>query len=371
MAIWRKILITFFILAAVTSTALLFFVDDIIHYNYTEITSDFNSYVNDSVSRQLDIRSWSEEYREKFLRDNDEELSEYINTNQYFSIAETLYCNKLFIKIFGRKAFNESIASIPQYDFDGKYSDKAYRHRVSKLKAFLTKKLYPSLKEKYDTYQKLSTKERKERESTTYFAYTTVLLGGILVYLFSFRKIGHNNTNARKLAYYNVVCEIISLLVASATLILDKGPINGGAYDAWALLLLPSFVINPIMLSYMSSKSKEDYHQYYLIPKWFTRTFRLSSDFKKRLLMVFLFYPLFYIVPLPYGGVVFFGYYIIPVSIICIILYGIFWIAKGRKNDKRLQIVVQEKTKAQIYCRYCGKLIEADSDYCRYCGNKL
>lgn len=50
------------------------------------------------------------------------------------------------------------------------------------------------------------------------------------------------------------------------------------------------------------------------------------------------------------------------------IVWIVLWLKAGKKIDKK-PIVSEDK--ARLYCRYCGKLIDADSEYCRYCGKKL
>lgn len=41
---------------------------------------------------------------------------------------------------------------------------------------------------------------------------------------------------------------------------------------------------------------------------------------------------------------------------------------RNKRNNKTVHI---QNTDEQMYCMYCGKVIDADSDYCRHCGKKL
>jgi len=84
--------------------------------------------------------------------------------------------------------------------------------------------------------------------------------------------------------------------------------------------------------------------------------------------MIFLIYPFFLVVPLPVIGIFFLVFYILPVILILGIIWIVLWIREGKKMDGKPQV---QNDKARLYCRHCGKLIDADSDYCRYCGKKL
>lgn len=84
--------------------------------------------------------------------------------------------------------------------------------------------------------------------------------------------------------------------------------------------------------------------------------------------MILLIYPFFVIVPLPVIGVLFLMYYILPVLLVVCIIWIVLWIREGKKIDAKPQV---QNDRARLYCKHCGKLIDADSDYCRYCGKKL
>lgn len=83
--------------------------------------------------------------------------------------------------------------------------------------------------------------------------------------------------------------------------------------------------------------------------------------------MVVLIYPLYYVMPLPFS-VFFLGFYILPMAFIFLIIHGIAWMVEGRHIDKE---EMHHTDRAQLYCRHCGHLVDADSEYCKYCGKKL
>ena len=49
----------------------------------------------------------------------------------------------------------------------------------------------------------------------------------------------------------------------------------------------------------------------------------------------------------------------------------VLYLSRDRIKLKSKRMFRIEKTDKQMYCRHCGKLIDADSNYCRYCGKKL
>lgn len=196
-----------------------------------------------------------------------------------------------------------------------------------------------------------------------------MLICGLGIYLSSYRKLGRNNRQAYRLAIYCMACEALSIVIASLGL---NEETSNGSYGLWAVLFFPSVIIAPIILTYLYRRANDvEEHGHILIPLWIEKTNVVNSELSKRLFLVFISYPLFYIVPIPYGGIFAFIFYIIPMAIIFAIINILLWIVKGRKMDKNLQTLKYDNSKARIYCRFCGKLIDADSGYCRYCGKEL
>lgn len=272
--------------------------------------------------------------------------------------------NQLYIETFGKKAFNESIDTISYFD----NRKEAYNKREWRLRERAYTQLYPKWKAEYKEYTELCTKENKERDDAANKLYSVILFCGLCAYLLSFRRPQKINNQARSLVIYNITCEAVNIIIVLLPFVLDK-EITNDLYLIFAALFLPSLIINPSMISYLSPKSGKERKPYFLIPQWVRNTNAFNSEVSKRLLSVFILYPLFYLVPIPYVGCYVFVIYIIPMSIIFTILSIIAWIFKGRNIDK-ISRKPRDKEKAKIYCRYCGNLIDADSKYCTHCGKK-
>ena len=158
-------------------------------------------------------------------------------------------------------------------------------------------------------------------------------------------------------------------------------------YDKTACMVLSIVAIGvgllyTIMMAFLSYRSNENYNKEYLIPSWVINTFNIRSVVGKRLLLVVLFFPLFYLFPIPiFGSYILF--YILPVSVIVLIILGLKWIVDGRKvqvpsvtksavaNPTVTNPSLINKDTPKMYCRHCGKKIDADSGFCRYCGKKI
>lgn len=359
--LWRRVLIGLLFVSEFIAILTLINIDNIIDYKLESVPADIYEYVDNNFG----YRTLSEEKQKAFEERNCDKLGKYHNSDDYERAAEILYMNQLYINTYGKKAFDESIDSVPYYADE----EISYNKREARLRNRAYTYLYPKWKYEYSKYINLSEKENQERKSSTYILYSILLFCGMCVYLLSYRKIGYSNGQIHGLIVYNIICEILSLIIASLALILDQDTINN-SYGLWALLFFPSVVICPIMISFLSKRTEENFQSQVLIPKYFTRTDIVNSELSKRIFLALISYPLFYIVPIPYGGIFVFIFYIIPMAIVFAIVNILLWIAKGRKIDKNFQTSKSENSTARIYCRFCGKLIDADSAYCRYCGKK-
>ena len=83
----------------------------------------------------------------------------------------------------------------------------------------------------------------------------------------------------------------------------------------------------------MRKKAPMEYSEDYLVPQWFKDKFYkyLNNRAELRTILLFLYIPLFYVIPLPFGtyAIVF---YIIPVSLLIVAYIGFKWIRAG-KNE--------------------------------------
>ncbi len=210
----------------------------------------------------------------------------------------------------------------------------------------------------------------KDQLSHSYFrarvVFFVIFLLGIALLFLAIGKIGNNNVKARKVAFYGIICYLINLLIFVIQSLND--PFAGDTTGVIIFCLLPTIMINSVLVYFLAKRSREDYFDYYLIPQKLLSYLKLDTIFKKRLLMIFLIIPLFFVVPFPYFGFFSFVFYILPVLLILAIIWVISYVREGKKIDSMNNI---HYDRARIYCRHCGKLIDADSDYCRYCGKKL
>ena len=62
-------------------------------------------------------------------------------------------------------------------------------------------------------------------------------------------------------------------------------------------------------------------------------------------------------------------FYGIALALILSILF--LYLYRDRLKLKSKQMFRVDKSDKQMYCKHCGKLIDADSNYCKYCGKKL
>lgn len=359
--LWRNVLIGVLLVAIPAIICVLVNVNNIIDYKLEPVVDNIDIYVDEHFG----FDALSEEEKTAFLRINSEKLEKYgDNVMARKEASEILYMNQLYRKVYGERAFKESIDTVYNHE-------SAYRKRNARLWEREYAHLYPQWKEKYQKYTELSTKEYNERMDLNDKLHHAILICGLFVCLLSHRKTENANRQAKYLTIYNVVCEVLCLAIAFVIPMIQYNLKR--YYDDYyytlatcSIFLFISLVANSIMISYLSKKSKEN-ESYVLIPNWLKKPNYINSELSKRLFLILVSYPLFYLVPLPYGGIFVFTFYIIPMALVFAIVNLVIWIFRGRKIDKALR----PKQKAMIYCRFCGKLIDADSDYCCHCGKKL
>lgn len=225
---------------------------------------------------------------------------------------------------------------------------------------------YNQWEKDYNRYKDLSAKEKDQRELSGIILYVILLVSGLGIFYLISKILGRKNSHARNLAIYTIICMALSFLIYGAI------AIDNPNLDETLVFVLFDFIPSVLVISliecFLAKKSYQDYHSYYLIPQWLSSNLQITNEFRKRLLMIFLIYPFFLIVPLPVVGMFFLAFYILPVLLILGIIWIVLWIREGKKMDAKPQV---QNDRARLYCRHCGKLIDADSDYCRYCGKKL
>ena len=371
---------------------------------------------NEILKKLLNFNELSSESQKLLCEKNEELFKKY---NYDYRTISRVYDNSKYVKEFGLDDFNSTI----------EHNENPYEYRMLKYNKavvgdafnYLFSPFNPDgsrdnqkgLGKEWEKYNKMSTadkkqyirsdiqhkyetlveKEKNKRNNWRRAFYCVVLLSGLCIYFLVSKRIAKKNLYASKLAYFCIVCFVLGLVVYgfmaevgplnfrfSETAIpegpeteMGNGDVTTSPYskNTFRILLkffLPSVVLLSIMEVYLAKKSAQDYYEYFLIPNWLTKEFRLSSNYQKRIMMSFLIYPLFFIVPLPIIGLYIFAFYILPMSFILGIIWIVMWIREGKEMDEKIKI---QSKKAHLYCRHCGKLIDADSSFCRYCGKKL
>ena len=189
---------------------------------------------------------------------------------------------------------------------------------------------------------------------------------GIGVYALSLRNMGKKNNLAKKWLTFIGICTGIAIIVMGIGVFMY--PNDSDTQGALFVIYIPTVIINSIFSLYFAKKTNEENYDYNLIPEWLSRGLKINNEFKKRLLLILLIYPFFFIVPIPIIGLFWGIFYIIPLLLILGIIWIVLWIKEGKRMDDKHQV---QNDRAQLYCRHCGKLIDADSDFCRYCGKEL
>ncbi len=137
------------------------------------------------------------------------------------------------------------------------------------------------------------------------------------------------NKKAHNLYRYIKVIIIIDIIVS---LICFS---NSSAHDVWIIfIVLEILVRNGLLLFYLRKKAIQEYSEDYLVPQWFKNKFYkyLNNKAELRAIILFLFMPLFYVVPLPFGfcAIVF---YTIPVCLLIGAYIGFKWIKAGKNES--------------------------------------
>ena len=253
-----------------------------------------------------------------------------------------------------------------KYKFFSPQNDDEFNKRCLSVIKDIDFLSYHQWETDYNRYQNLSAKEKEQRILWESILYVIILVFGLGIFFLISMKIGKKNSHAKNLAIYTIICIALSFLIYGAMAI-D----NPNLDDTLAFVLLdflPSVLVISLIERFLAKKSHQDYYCHYLIPQWLSSNLQITNEFRKRLLMLFLIYPFFFIVPLPVVGMFFLAFYILPVLLILGIIWIVLWIREGKRMDATPTV---QNDKARLYCRHCGKLVDADSEFCRYCGKKL
>ena len=389
---WRKVSIVVFALIVVVCLILLGNIDNIITHKESEKNKPSLIFEQDKVlSHLLSFDELSYTQQRIFILDNEDRLKKYRTLGERQEACNILYNNLKFKNVFSAELF-DSLKSIGvEYDdrcemLRNKVVSDAFYYLYSPFTPNGTRDNRKGLGADWEEYNQMSIpakenyirsdfqhkyeiiveKEKKQRKTLESILFMIIIASGLGIFFLVSARIGKQNSHARSLAIYTIICVTLNIIIFGVMAI-D----NPNLDETLAFVLfdfLPSIVVLSVTERFLANKSYQDYQSYFLIPMWLSDNFNLTNEFRKRLLMIFLIYPFFFVVPLPVIGIFFLGFYILPVLLILGIIWTVLWIREGKKMDGKPQV---QNDKARLYCRHCGKLIDADSDYCRYCGKRL
>lgn len=145
-------------------------------------------------------------------------------------------------------------------------------------------------------------------------------------------KLFWTNKSAYNLYRY-IKATIIFAIIVALILITDLlDTVGGEVYGT--ILIVETLVKNGLILLYIRKRATQEYSEDYLVSQWFKSKFYkyLNNKAELRTILLFLYMPLFYIIPLPFGtcAIVF---YIIPVWILIWAYIGFKWIKAGKNES--------------------------------------
>lgn len=266
-----------------------------------------------------------------------------------------------------------------------KFSNDNYEHFNEKIAAMFHKRCLSIIKDidfnsyrhweiAYAKYNSLHDKVEKQRIYIGICLCVIISLFSMLFFFLAIRRNGKRNALAKYLYWYMIASFIIYSCVFpvwSVCLV----PENHGGSGFLGFAYFSVLVVLAFMQSFLAKRSHEECDTYFLLPDWLQERLGYCNELCKRMVLIFWAYPLYFIVPLPVVGVFVMLLYILPVSLLLAVICCIVWIWNGRKKNgesyEENGKPQEESGKPQLYCRYCGRLVDADSEYCKHCGKKL
>lgn len=147
------------------------------------------------------------------------------------------------------------------------------------------------------------------------------------------------NDRARKHYKYVAMTNYLTIIIVIVTSTMWNDIGGNGVFIIGILLIMEMAIKNTLIMKFLKKQAPQEYSEDYLIPQWFKNRFykHINNKAELRVLLLFLFLPLFYIVPLPYVGTAAFIFYIVPVFLLIMIYWGIKgtiqWIGRGANES--------------------------------------
>ena len=138
--------------------------------------------------------------------------------------------------------------------------------------------------------------------------------------------------NKKAYILYSYIKVIVILTVVSGLILLCTDSYIRRGFGM--LIIVETLVKNGLILVYLRMKATQEYSEDYLVPQWFKdKLYKyLNNKSELRVILLFLYMPLFYIIPLPFGtyAIVF---YIIPACLLTGAYLGFKWIKAGKNES--------------------------------------
>ncbi len=316
MPIWRKVLVAICSLLTIACLILVGNINSIITHKESEKNIPSLIFEQDKVlSHLLSFDELSYTQQRIFILDNEDRLKKYRTPGDRQEACNILYNNLKFKNIFSAELF-DSLKSIGA-DYDdrckilrNKVVSDAFNYLYSPFTPNGTRDNRKGLgadweeynqmsipaKEEFirtdfqERYYKIVEKENDDRELWGRLLLSAVLLIGISIFLLVAKKPGKNNCHARKTAMYCILCFAINYIIHQFLVIFHPDYLEMEGFVIFFFLF--SLLTLPLMEAFLANRSKQDYFNYYLIPDRLSEKL-INNDYRKRLLMIFLIYPLF------------------------------------------------------------------------------
>ena len=137
------------------------------------------------------------------------------------------------------------------------------------------------------------------------------------------------NKKAHGLYQYVKITTFLQIVIGCIIACCGEFWVGAGVFAVFEALIK-----NDLILSYLRKKATKEYSEDFLVPQWFKNKFYkyLSNKSGLRVILLFLYMPLFYIVPLP-CGIFAIVLYIIPVCVLIGIYLAFKWIIAGKNES--------------------------------------
>ena len=182
----------------------------------------------------------------------------------------------------------------------------------------------------------------RQKALMTRFLFKVGIGLALVVFYTSSWELGNSNRTAKKLCRFIRVYFILLVVVAffATRLYPDVDLVQRSDimfYYCYFGFVITVFLYS-ILNSYLSKHSNIEKSPYFLFPNWVINLYGLKSHLAKRVFGLFILYPFYYLAPIPVAGLFVLLYYVLPLSLIVLLLSGLVrivkWILEGWTMDR-------------------------------------